>query len=198
MVDDIERLTERGFIFLYSKISKTNCLTVTDEQKQEVIDFLNQPPISKGERLNLLVNSNCSRSDQEKMEKIGTIYFEEKDSDYRVEKLANIYDFFDMQQGHLLSSYYQNMLCLLEYIDNTVNTEKLLSIYKAQLTSAEIQMPFYFIMGYSGPSELKPLLIKLNIFKNLKASKIIYFCGRGIYQNDLEKRKEKGLISNQQ
>ncbi|MBT3368907.1 MAG: hypothetical protein HN416_17320 [Nitrospina sp.] len=76
---------------------------------------------------------------------------------------------FSTQEGHPLSHYFRNFSSVIGFIDKSQIQDKAFytNLVRAQLSNSELVLLFYHCFSDMGKEDLKPLVLKYDILKNL-------------------------------
>lgn len=119
-------------------------------------------------------------------------YFEKayKDSLEKVEisRILTAFNYFLDKYQYLILHYFENLTQIIRLIDEShllTSEEKLvyINIIRAQLSTHEKLLIFYYAMTVKGMNELKPLVDRYQLLVNLQDSLLLNQNHRGIYNS---------------
>lgn len=189
IIYDLNKISEFGFRFLYSKITHEECFHAGENEIEVVLNYFEKNKKDKDEALKMLVDGNSPEEDKDKMKDIGALYFEDSTAKFRIDKMALVYERFDDLHGHQMSKYFQYIYCVLDYLDRVHEKEKYIRIFKSQFSRNEIILIYYNTTNSETEKKFNRLIFKYGMLDNIFSSDLCYTAHNERLDSDLKEIK---------
>ncbi len=131
---------------------------------------------------------NIKEKDYKELVSIGFKVNYNSPSKDRVSTVQLVHSFFYQSFGHILGHYFRNIHYLLDFIDNSDDSERYSKIFRAQLSRYELALIYYNALSNMSSKRTVEMLVKYDILNGLYSTDISYDPDKKMVKEDLETR----------
>jgi hypothetical protein len=131
---------------------------------------------------------NIKEKDYKELVSIGFYVNYNSSSKDRVSTVRLVHSYFYQDFGHILGHYFRNIHYLLDFIDNSDDSERYSKIFRAQLSRYELALIYYNALSDMSSKRTVEMLVKYDMLNGLYSTDISYEPDEKMVKEDLKTR----------